>query len=101
MAAFPNIQRPARRRALRTATALLVGLALASRAIGADADAAIAPIRAFYDALLAAMKQAEQLGVRGRYDKLAYEADILAFILDAGVPWRSPAHPEPSPGSRG
>jgi oligopeptidase B len=41
------------------------------------------------------------VGPAGRYDKLAYEADILAFILDAGVPRRSPAHPEPSPGSRG
>ena len=39
--------------------------------MAADADPAVASIRAFYDALLAAMKQAEQLGVRGRYDKLA------------------------------
>ena len=61
----------ARRRALLRAAATLVGLALPLRATGADADPAIAPIRAFYDALLAAMKQAEQLGVRGRYDKLA------------------------------
>jgi phospholipid transport system substrate-binding protein len=51
--------------------ATLIGLALPLSAAAADADPAIAPIRAFYDALLAAMKQAEQLGVRGRYDKLA------------------------------
>ncbi|MEO8345606.1 MAG: ABC transporter substrate-binding protein [Betaproteobacteria bacterium] len=53
------------------AGAALAGLALPYRAAAADADPAIAPIRAFYDALLAAMKQAGQLGVRGRYDKLA------------------------------
>lgn len=51
--------------------ATLIALALPLRAVAADADPAIAPIRAFYDALLAAMKQADQLGVRGRYDKLA------------------------------
>jgi len=50
---------------------MLVGFALAGRANAADVDPAVAPIRAFYDALLAAMKQADQLGVRGRYDKLA------------------------------
>ena len=66
-----SIYAAARRRALLRAAATLVGLALPLRATGADADPAVAPIRAFYDALLAAMKQAEQLGVRGRYDKLA------------------------------
>ncbi len=60
-----------RRQVFRSAAALLAGLALPTLAEAADADPAIAPIRAFYDALLAAMKQAEQLGVRGRYDKLA------------------------------
>jgi len=60
-----------RRHALLGAAAILVGLLRPMRSAAADADPAIAPIRAFYDALLAAMKQAEQLGVRGRYDKLA------------------------------
>ena len=44
---------------------------LAARAQDASADPAVAPIRAFYDTLLAAMKDADKLGVRGRYDKLA------------------------------
>jgi phospholipid transport system substrate-binding protein len=60
-----------RRQVLRGAAALLTGLALPARTKAADADPAIAPLRAFYDALLASMKQADQLGVRGRYDKLA------------------------------
>ncbi len=51
--------------------ALISAWALPGQAAAADADPSVAPIRAFYDALLAAMKQAEQLGVRGRYDKLA------------------------------
>lgn len=61
-----------RRRALLAAALALAGLALPVRAQkGPDTDPAIVQIRTFYDALLAAMKQAEQLGVRGRYDKLA------------------------------
>jgi phospholipid transport system substrate-binding protein len=51
--------------------ATMVGVAFPGFARAADADPAVAPIRAFYDALLAVMKQAVQLGVRGRYDKLA------------------------------
>ena len=65
---FPSMKR---RRALQCAAVLLTGFTLPMRAVAADVDPAVAPIRAFYDALLAAMKQAEQLGVRGRYDKLA------------------------------
>ena len=60
-----------RRRALLFAAAMLAGFSLPTCATAADADPAVAPIRAFYDALLAVMKQADQLGVRGRYDKLA------------------------------
>ena len=60
-----------RRQALLGAIAMLVGLALPCPAVAADVDPAAAPIRAFYDTLLAVMKQAEQLGVRGRHDKLA------------------------------
>jgi oligopeptidase B len=41
------------------------------------------------------------VGPAGRYDKLAYEAEVLAFILDAGGRPRSPARPGPSPGSMG
>jgi oligopeptidase B len=39
------------------------------------------------------------VGPAGRYDKLAYEAEVLAFILDAGGQPRSPAPPAPSPGA--
>jgi phospholipid transport system substrate-binding protein len=49
----------------------MAGLALPARAQNRDTDPATAPIRTFYDALLAVMKQADSLGVRGRYDKLA------------------------------
>jgi len=65
---FPDMKR---RHALLVAAALLAGFAQPTCAVAAEVDPAVAPIRAFYDALLAAMKQAEQLGVRGRYDKLA------------------------------
>jgi len=61
-----------RRRTLAGMAAMLAALALPTRrAVAAESDPAAIPIRAFYDALLAAMKQASQLGVRGRYDKLA------------------------------
>ena len=36
-----------------------------------DPDPAVRPIRTFYDALLAVMKDAQRLGFQGRYDKLA------------------------------
>jgi phospholipid transport system substrate-binding protein len=51
--------------------AVIAGLALPAGAQNQAVDPAIAPIRAFYDVLLDTMKQAEKLGVRGRYDKLA------------------------------
>jgi phospholipid transport system substrate-binding protein len=60
-----------RRLTLLGAMALLAGLGFPGHAVAAEVDPAAAPIRAFYDALLAVMKQADQLGVRGRYDKLA------------------------------
>jgi phospholipid transport system substrate-binding protein len=66
-----DLQVTNRRRALQGVLALFSAWALPKPAAAADADPAVAPIRAFYDALLAAMKQADQLGVRGRYDKLA------------------------------
>lgn len=50
---------------------MLAALAWPACADAAEVDPAVAQIRAFYDALLSAMKQADQLGVRGRYDKLA------------------------------
>ena len=68
---MPNLNRRCCLQSLFGAAAILTGLSLPGHANAADADPAVAPIRAFYDALLAAMKQADQLGVRGRYDKLA------------------------------
>jgi len=68
---MPNTNRFTRRHVLRATAALLVALASPSGVNAVEADPAVAPIRVFYDALLAAMKQADQLGVRGRYDKLA------------------------------
>jgi phospholipid transport system substrate-binding protein len=67
----PNLDRRYCLQSLFGAAAILTGFALPGHANAADADPAVAPIRAFYDALLAAMKQADQLGVRGRYNKLA------------------------------
>jgi phospholipid transport system substrate-binding protein len=66
-----NVPDLKRRQACRIAVALLAGVSMPWRARAAEIDPAVAPIRAFYDALLSAMKQADQLGVRGRYDKLA------------------------------
>ena len=60
-----------RRWALLSATAMLAGLALPARAQNQAVDPAVSSIRAFYDALLETMKQADKLGVRGRYAKLA------------------------------
>lgn len=60
-----------RRGALR-ALGALTG-AVATPAFGANDEASVvtAPIRAFYDALLDAMRRAKALGVHGRYDALA------------------------------
>ena len=41
------------------------------------------------------------VGPSGRYGQLAYEAEVLAFILDAGARPRSPAPPAPSAGATG
>lgn len=59
-----------RRLLLAGAAALGCGLRRA-RAEGEGGDPAVQTVRAFYDALLAVMKRAKELGVRGRYDRLA------------------------------
>ena len=71
--------------------AMLAGLALPVCADAAEADPAVAPIRAFYDALLATMKQADQLGVRGRYDKLA---PVIRSTFDLGAMTRIAVGPD-------
>lgn len=60
-----------RRRLLFAVASALAAVVLPNAVRAAEADPAVAPVRVFYDALLATMKQATQLGVRGRYDKLA------------------------------
>jgi phospholipid transport system substrate-binding protein len=70
---------------------MLVGLALPARVQAAEVDPAVVPIRAFYDALLAAMKQADQLGVRGRYDKLA---PVIRSTFDLAAMTRIAVGPE-------
>jgi phospholipid transport system substrate-binding protein len=80
-----------RRRLLFGAMAILAGFALPDHANAADADPAIVSIRTFYDALLAAMKQADQLGVRGRYDKLA---PVIRSTFDLAAMTRIAVGPE-------
>lgn len=80
-----------RRRLLFGAMAILAGFALPGHANAADADPAIVSIRTFYDALLAAMKQADQLGVRGRYDKLA---PVIRSTFDLAAMTRIAVGPE-------
>lgn len=58
-----------RRACLRLALGLPAVLAFGAQA--QTSDPAVARIRAFYDVLLGVMKQADKLGLRGRYDKLA------------------------------
>ena len=67
---------PARRNSKRRWLLLVYGALIFGGTMpvyaGDDAgDPAVARVRAFYDSLLAVMKQAKELGIRGRYDKLA------------------------------
>jgi phospholipid transport system substrate-binding protein len=59
-----------RRRLLLAGAALFGALSAGARAEGAADDPAVKPVRAFYDALLAVMKQAKELGLHGRYERL-------------------------------
>ncbi|HQR53285.1 MAG TPA: ABC transporter substrate-binding protein [Burkholderiales bacterium] len=92
-----NLPDASRRRCLRAlvgGTAVLAAFSLASPAQAADVDPAAVPIRAFYDALLEVMKQADKLGVRGRYDKLnpvirkTFDLDAMTRIA-IGPEWTS------------
>jgi len=67
---FESRHRDRRRELLRLVATLAAAAAFPVRAQGVT-DPAVTRIRTFYDALLAAMKQATQLGIKGRYDKLA------------------------------
>lgn len=66
----------------------------AARADGEAVDPAVKPVRALYDALLAVMKQAKELGIRGRYDRLAAPIranfDLAAMTrIAVGPDWNS------------
>jgi phospholipid transport system substrate-binding protein len=89
----------------RRSTLLLCGLALLgalpglARAQNEGSDPAVKPVRAFYDALLAVMKQAERLGIPGRYEKLApvirATFDLAAMTrIAVGPEWNSIASPQ-------
>ena len=83
-----------RRRVLLRCAALLYAPALPAWAESEATDAAVARIRAFYDALLSVMKQGEKLGIRGRYEKLAPTVrstfDLAAMTrIAVGPEWNS------------
>jgi phospholipid transport system substrate-binding protein len=83
-----------RRRDLLAYGLLLGARVLPASAAAEAADAAVARIRQFYDALLIVMKEARSLGIRGRYEKLAPTIrdafDLAAMIrIAVGPEWNS------------
>jgi phospholipid transport system substrate-binding protein len=60
-----------RRQLLLTFAVLVFECAAPAIAENEASDPAVMRIRAFYDSLLSVMKQAKELGIRGRYEKLA------------------------------
>jgi phospholipid transport system substrate-binding protein len=60
-----------RRRILLACSALFAASVVPAWAEGEAGDPAAKRVRAFYDSLLAVMKQARELGIHGRYEKLA------------------------------
>jgi len=59
------------RRRLLALSAAALGLGAVASVAAADMDPAAGKIQRFYDVLLAGMKQAKDLGVQGRFEKLA------------------------------
>ena len=51
--------------------AVLLALLLSAPALGESADPAASRVNGFYEVLLSTMQQGKQLGLKGRYDKLA------------------------------
>jgi phospholipid transport system substrate-binding protein len=83
---------PKRRFALQMAGILLLTqMAGIARGQGERSDPAVRPIAAFYDALLAAMKNAQRLGFQGRYDKLA---PVIRATFDLAAMTRIAVGPE-------
>jgi phospholipid transport system substrate-binding protein len=77
MTASPGMSR--RGACIAVAFALALFLLMPSNGYGESADPAASRINSLYDALLDTMKQAKQLGLKGRYDKLA---PVLAKSYD-------------------
>jgi phospholipid transport system substrate-binding protein len=83
-----------RRQAILACASLLAALATRASAQSGVSDPAVARIQAFYDVLLAVMKEAQKLGIRGRYEKLtpAIRAtfDLAAMTrIAVGPDWTS------------
>ncbi len=83
-----------RRRFVFACSALSLLLLHPGSGLAQDADPAATRIRTFYDALLGVMKDAERLGVRGRYDRLApvirATFDLAAMTrIAVGQDWNS------------
>jgi|SRR6266498_3258736 phospholipid transport system substrate-binding protein len=83
-----------RRRALLAGAALLAARVMPARAEVDGSDPAVARVRAFYGTLLIVMKQADALGLRGRYDRLAPSIretfDLAAMTrIAVGPDWNS------------
>jgi len=79
---------------LRAGAALVAAGAGTAFPETAAVDPAVKPIRAFYDALLAVMKQAKELGVHGRYERLSAPIratfDLAAMTrIAVGPDWNS------------
>jgi phospholipid transport system substrate-binding protein len=73
---------------------LLGASSLAAWAQSEGTDPSVTQIRAFYDVLLAVMKQADKLSIRGRYDKLdpavRMSFDLAAMTrIAVGADWNS------------
>lgn len=83
-----------RRWLLLAGAALLGAGATPAWAAGEVGDPAVRTIHAFYDSLLTVMKQAKELGIRGRYEKLATPIrasfDLAAMTrIAVGADWNS------------
>jgi phospholipid transport system substrate-binding protein len=83
-----------RRRLLRVGVALLAATSGAAWGDAAAVDPAVKAIRAFYDSLLSVMKQAKELGIRGRDERLSAPIratyDLAAMTrIAVGPDWNS------------
>jgi phospholipid transport system substrate-binding protein len=83
-----------RRRWLRVGAAFFAAAATPAWPEATAADPAVKPIGAFYDSLLSVMKQAKELGIRGRYDRLSAPIratfDLAAMTrIAVGTEWNS------------